>query len=141
MMSVSEEAAAAFRELHSRLKSLEDTVQGSVASGRSEVLTRLALIEWLVNASGALSEGRESRRSNIACSKCCSDIPIFFRSEYEEYQNWQYKVRIFLNSECSPIARFLTLLESSGREIDMEDVQDHAKSEDFPGQTADVTFG
>ena len=29
-MSVSEEAAAALRELHGRLKSLEDTVQGSV---------------------------------------------------------------------------------------------------------------
>ena len=68
-MSVSEEAAA-FRELYTRLKSLEDTVQASVESGTSEVLTRLALIEQLVNASGALSEGRETRLSNIACSKC-----------------------------------------------------------------------
>ena len=77
-MSVSEEAAAAFRELHSRLESLEDAAQGSVESGTSEVLTRLALIEQLVNASGALSEGRESRGSNTACSKGCSDIPIFW---------------------------------------------------------------
>ena len=77
-MSVSEEAAAAFRELHNRLDSLEDAVQGSVESGTSEVLTRLALIEQLVNASGAVSEGRESRGSNTACSKGCSDIPIFW---------------------------------------------------------------
>ena len=65
----------------------------------------------------------------------------FFGSESEEYQNWQYKVRIFLNSECSLITRFLTFLESSDRETDMEDVQDYATSEDFPGQTAGVTFG
>ena len=76
-MSVSDEAAAAFIELHSRLKSLEEAVQGSVESGTSEVLTRLALIEQLVDTSGALSEGRETRRSNIACWKGCSDIPIF----------------------------------------------------------------
>ena len=38
-MSVSEEAAAAFIELHSRLMSLEDTVQGSVESGTSGALT------------------------------------------------------------------------------------------------------
>ena len=71
-MSVSEEAAAAFRDLHSRLKALEDTVQGSVERGTSGVMTRLALIEQLVNTMGALSEGRETRRSNIARLKCCS---------------------------------------------------------------------
>ena len=68
-MSFSEEAVAAFRELHNRLKSLEDTVQGSVESRTSRVTTRLALIEQLGNTSAALSEGRETRRSNIACSK------------------------------------------------------------------------
>ena len=41
-MSVSEDAAAALRELHSRLKSLEDKVQGSVESGTGGVLTKLA---------------------------------------------------------------------------------------------------
>ena len=40
-MSFSEEAVAALRELHNRLKSLEDTVQGSVESGTSGVMTRL----------------------------------------------------------------------------------------------------
>ena len=39
------------REPHNRLKSLEDTVQGSVESGTSVVLTRLPLIEQLVNTS------------------------------------------------------------------------------------------
>ena len=102
LMSVSEEAAAAFRELHTRLMSLEDTVHGSVESGTSEVLTRLALIEQLVNASGALSEGRESRRSNIACSKCCSDIPILSLVNMRSTKIGSDKVRIFLNSECSP---------------------------------------
>ena len=47
-MSVSEEAVAAFRELHSRLKSLEDTVQESIESSTSEAMTRLALIEQLM---------------------------------------------------------------------------------------------
>ena len=110
-MSVSEEAAAAFLELHSRLKSLEDTVQGSVESGTSGVLTRLALIEQLVNTIGVLSEGRETRRSNIAWSKGCSDIPIS-GDEYEEYEDWHYKGRIFLNSECALFARFCMCLEA-----------------------------
>ena len=100
LMSVSEEAAAAFRAFRSRLKSLEDTVQDSVESGISGVSTRLALMEQLVNTSGALSEGCETRRSKIACSNGCCDIPIF-GGEYEEYEDWQYKVRVFLNSECS----------------------------------------
>ena len=68
-MSFSEEAVAAFRELHNRLKSLEETVQGSVESGTSGVMTTLGLIEQLGNTSVAQSEGRETRRSNIACSK------------------------------------------------------------------------
>ena len=34
-------------------------------------------MKQLVNTSGTLSEGRETRRSNIACSKFCSDIPSF----------------------------------------------------------------
>ena len=74
-MSVSEEAAGAFLQLHNRLKSLEETVQGSVRSGTSGVLTRLSLIEQLINTSRALSEGRETRRSNIVGSTGCS-IPI-----------------------------------------------------------------
>ena len=78
-MSVSEEAVAAFREFHNRLKSLKDTVQGSVETGISGLMTRSALISQLVNTSGAMSVGRETRRSNIACSKGCSDIPIFGR--------------------------------------------------------------
>ena len=77
-MSVTEEAAAEFRELHSRLKSLEDTIQRSVDSGTSGLVTRLALIGQLVNTCGALSEGRETRRSNTASSKGCSDIPMFW---------------------------------------------------------------
>ena len=55
----------------------------------------LLLVEQLVNTSKALSEGRETRRSNTACSKGCSDIPMF-GGECEEYEDWQYKVRIFL---------------------------------------------
>ena len=119
-MSVSEDAAAAFLEIHNRLKSLEETVQGSVGSGTSGVLTRLCFIKQLVNTSRALSEGRETRRSNIVGSKGCS-IPIF-GGEYEDYEDWQYKVRIFLNSECFLFARFHTILESMDREIDLEDV-------------------
>ena len=41
LVSFSNGAAAAFRELHHRLKSLEDTVQGSVESGTRGVMTRL----------------------------------------------------------------------------------------------------
>ena len=137
-MSVTEEAAAAFLELHSRLESLEDSVQGSVQSGTSGVLTRLALIEQLVNTSGNLSEGRETRRSNVAWSTGCSDIPIL-GGEYEEYEDWQYKVRIFLNSECS-LSRFSSFLESVDWESDMQDVQDCATSEDFSGPPADVPW-
>ena len=55
-MLVSDEATAAFLELHRRLKSLEDTVHELVESGTSGVLTRVALIEQLVNTSGLLSE-------------------------------------------------------------------------------------
>ena len=74
----------------------------------------LLLVEQLVNTSGVLSEGRETRRSNIACSKG-SDIPMF-GGEGEEYKDWQYKGRIFLNSQCSPSARFLTYLENLHRD-------------------------
>ena len=59
---------------------------------------------------------------------------------YEEYEDWQYKIEIFLNSECPAFAWFLATLESLDREIEMEDVQDYATSEDFPGRTADVTW-
>ena len=76
-MSVSEEH---------RLESLEDTVQGSVESGIGGLMTRLALIEQLVNTSGAMSVGHEERRSNTACSKGCSDIPIF-GGDCEEYED------------------------------------------------------
>ena len=138
-MSVSEEAAAAFLESHNRLKSLEETMQGSLESGLSGVLTRLALNEQLVNTSGTLSEGRETQSANIAGSKGCDDTPIF-GGEYEEYEDWQYNVRIFLISECSLFARFLAFLERLDHEIDSEDVEDYATSEDFPGRTADVTW-
>ena len=56
-MSFSNKAAAAFRELHHRLKSLEETVQGSVESD-----DKVAFIEQRVSSSGALSVGRETRR-------------------------------------------------------------------------------
>ena len=36
------------------------------------------------------------------------------------------KVRIFLNSECSLYAMFLTFLESLDREVDMAYVQNYA---------------
>ena len=67
-----------------------------------------------VSGGRALSEGRESQRG-------CSDISIF-GGEFEEYEDWQYKVRFFLNSECFLFARFPTMLESLDREIDLEDV-------------------
>ena len=87
-MSVSDEAAAAFLELHHRFKSLEEAVEGSVESGTSGLLARLALITQLANTSGTLSDGREARRSNMAGSKGCSDIPILV-GEYEECEDWQ----------------------------------------------------
>ena len=96
-------------------------------------------MEPLVNTSGTLTEGRETRRSNIACSKFCSDIPSF-GGEYEDFKDWQYKVRIFLNSECSLYARFFTFLESLDQEVDLEDVQEYATSEEFVGRPADVTW-
>ena len=49
-------------------------------------------------------------------------------------------VRIFMNYECSLLARFLTFLESLDREIDLEDVQDYATAEHFAGRPADVTW-
>ena len=75
----------------------------------------LLLVEQLVNTSGALSEGRETRRSNIACSKGCSDIPMF-GGECEEYEDCKYKVRIVLNSQCPLSAIFLTYLENLHRD-------------------------
>ena len=138
-MSVSEEAAAAFGELHNRLKSLEAAVQGSVHCGTSGLSTRLALTEQPVNTSGALTEGRETRRSNIAGSKSCSDIPIF-GGEYKEHDDWPYKVRIFLNPECSLLARYLTFLENLDREIALENVQDYGASPDFLSKTANLTW-
>ena len=75
----------------------------------------LLLVEQLVNTSGALSEGRETRLTDIACSKCCSDVPMF-GGECEEYEDWQYNVRIFLNSQCSLFAKFLTYLENVHRD-------------------------
>ena len=50
-------------------------------------MTRSALIEQLVNTSGDMSVGHEERRSNTACSKGCSDIPIF-GGDCEEYEDW-----------------------------------------------------
>ena len=42
-----------------------------------------------------------------------------FGGECEEYEDWQYKVRIFLNSECSLFAKFLTYLENLHRDSKM----------------------
>ena len=126
-----------FVELHRRLKSLEDTVQGSVESGTSGVLTRLTLIEELVNTSGTLRDARHDAVVPMAWSKACSDIPIF-GGEHDEYEDWQYKVRTFLNSECSLFARFLTFLESLKEELDMEDIKGYATSGDLPGRPADL---
>ena len=94
-----EEAQAAFQQLHNRLASIEEAVHGAADGGASGVVTRLNLIEQLISAGGPTRGDRNVRRSNLACSKGCSDIPIF-GGEYEEYEDWQYKVRIFLNSEC-----------------------------------------
>ena len=58
----------------------------------------LLLVDKLVNTSGALSEGRETRRSNIACSKGCSDIPMF--GGVYGVRRRAVQVRIFLNSRC-----------------------------------------
>ena len=58
----------------------------------------------------------------------------------KKYEDRQFKVRLFLNSECSLFARFLPCLESVDREIDLEDIQDYATSDDFPGLPADVTW-
>ena len=135
-MSVSEEAAAAFFELHSRLKSLEDTVQGSVESGTSGVLTRLTLIEELVSSSGTLMDARHDSVVLLG-RRLAGDFP-HLGSKYEEYEDWQYKVRIFLNSECSQFARFLAFLEILDQEIDMEDFQFSATPENLPGLPADV---
>ena len=86
------------------LKSIEEAVQGSVKSGIRGLSTRLALTEETVNTSGALTEGRETRRSNIAGSKICSDLTIFGGELEEEFDDKQYKARFFLNSECSHLA-------------------------------------
>ena len=64
---------------------------------------------------------------------------FLFLGEHGGYEDCQYKVRIFLNSECSLFARFLTFFESVDRENNMEDVQNYASSEDFPGWPVDVT--
>ena len=103
------------------------------------MVTRLSLIEQLISAGGATRGDRNVRHSNLACSKGCSDIPIF-GGEYEEYEEWQYKVRIFLNSECPLFAKFFTYLEGLDREVDEEDVREYGEGRDFEGNTADVVW-
>ena len=97
------------------------------------------LIEQLISAGGAARGDQNVRRSNLACSKGCSDIPIF-GGEYEEYEDWQYKVRIFLNSECSLFAKFFTYLEGLDREVDEEDVREYGEGRDFEGNMAEVVW-
>ena len=134
-----EEAQAAFQQLHNRLASIEEAVHGAADGGASGVVTRLNLIEQLISAGGATRGDRNVRRSNLACSKGCSDIPIF-GGEYEEYEDWQCKVRIFLNSECPLFAKFFTYLEGLDREVDEEDVREFGEGRDFEGNTADVVW-
>ena len=134
-----EEAQAAFQQLHNRLASIEEAVHGAADGGASGMVTRLNLIEQLISAGGATRGDRNVRRSNLACSKGCSDIPIF-GGEYEEYEDWQYKVRIFLNSECPLFAKFFTYLEGLDREVDEEDVREFGEGRDFEGNTADVVW-
>ena len=81
---------------------------------------------------------RAQKNHSFAGSKGCSDLPNSGR-EYQEYEE-QYKVRLFLNSECSLFETFLTYLENLDREINEEDVQDYGASPDFLGKTADVTW-
>ena len=84
-MSVSEEAAAAFIELHGRLKALEDTVQGSVESGTSGVLTRLTLIGQLVSTSGTLRNERHD--AVLLLGRRLANDFSHFGCEYEEYED------------------------------------------------------
>ena len=99
-MSFSYKAAAAFRELHHRLKSLEDTIEGSVESGTRGVMTRLPSSN---SVSSPVELGVRDAKHDaeiLLGRRGCSDIPIF-GGEYEENEDWQCKVRTFLNSECS----------------------------------------
>ena len=83
-----EEAQAAFQQLHNRLASIEEAVHGASDGGAIGVVTRLNLIEQLISAGGATGADRNVRRSHLACSKGCSDTPIF-GGEYEEYEDWR----------------------------------------------------
>ena len=63
-------------------------------------------------------------------------VAVIFRfvgDESEEYEDWHYKVRIFMHSECSLIARSLTFLESLDREADArsEDLEQHQERPSF----------
>ena len=95
---------------------------------------KLAVIEKLVSTSGILRAGRETRRSNVVGSKVCGDILVFGGGN-EEYEDWQHKGGMFLNSRC------LFFFDCAHRETDLEDTQDYATQEDFLGRPADVTFG
>ena len=66
--------------------------------------------------------GRNVRRSNLSCSKRCSDVPVS-GGEYEEYDDWQYKVRSFLNSVNYSLKK-VTYLERLDNEIDDEAIPD-----------------
>ena len=55
--------------------------------------------------------------------------------ECEEYENWQFNARIFLNSERPLDARFLTFFESLDREIDIEDVHECALAQSCARRT------
>ena len=69
-MSASEEAAAAFIELHSRIKSLEDTVQGICGKWCKWSIDKVDPL-WTARQHKWNSEGRETRRCKIDWSKAC----------------------------------------------------------------------
>ena len=96
----SEELTAEIQELHScpTLKDQMDRV-AHVECWRN-------LIGQVVSATGAFSAGRETRRSNIACSKRCSEVPIV-DGDYEEYEDWK----------CKMEEEFLDLRRRIGRQI------------------------
>ena len=102
------------------------------------VLTRLTLIEELVNTSGTLRDARHDAVVPMAWSKACSDIPIF-GGEYDEYEDWQYKVRIFLNSECSQCLQDSSRSWSAWTEkLIWRTSKATQRSEDLPGRPADL---
>ena len=95
---------AAFQQLHNRLVSVEEAVHGSTDGGVSIVVTSLNLIELVTSSGGAT-------RPIWRVGKDAATFP-FFGGEYVGYEDWEYRVGIFLNSECPLFALFFTCLES-----------------------------